>query len=394
VYTSRHTPPTPSHLLLAIVAQGNSKSPPPRRARPARAAADAQPRTVWVPLSATDDHQWSDHDESSPPDVASIGGNGGNGSGATSTSGSQYGHHGGHHSGHHGDSKSNKPKRKQVKQACYQCRKAHAACGDERPCVRCQAKGIADQCSNSAPSSSDLSRTEPSHSPGFGDLLDPSSSLGHAAGTAASAAAVAAAVATPTPGVGLPIGSAASSTSSLGGGGSTQHRSKRRRTEQDGTLRSAIWNRFIAIASSQLRCCLWCWCLPRDRDTTFATQSGEWCSPARRFCSRAPRTSPTERARLAAITSCTRPARWDRRSRAGPPRPPPVCFLHHIPLAPPMILLLLFLPLLRPNNPMHLASALLVMIAFHNRLAHPHTHAHAHTRARTSTPVSVVPITR
>mmetsp|Transcript_20678 Transcript_20678/g.22979 ORF Transcript_20678/g.22979 Transcript_20678/m.22979 type:complete len:181 (+) Transcript_20678:17-559(+) len=43
-----------------------------------------------------------------------------------------------------------KRKRRQVKKACSNCRAAHAACVDERPCTRCVIKGLDSTCTDIA----------------------------------------------------------------------------------------------------------------------------------------------------------------------------------------------------------------------------------------------------
>ena len=45
-------------------------------------------------------------------------------------------------------------KRKQVKRACGNCRKGHSACDLQRPCSRCQARGLEDSCTDWIPMSS------------------------------------------------------------------------------------------------------------------------------------------------------------------------------------------------------------------------------------------------
>jgi len=43
-------------------------------------------------------------------------------------------------------SQSSKQKRKQVKQACTNCRKKHIACDDSRPCLQCVKHGLKESC--------------------------------------------------------------------------------------------------------------------------------------------------------------------------------------------------------------------------------------------------------
>ncbi|KAF6833579.1 C6 finger domain-containing protein [Colletotrichum plurivorum] len=39
-----------------------------------------------------------------------------------------------------------RPRRKKARRACFACQRAHLTCGDERPCVRCVKRGLADAC--------------------------------------------------------------------------------------------------------------------------------------------------------------------------------------------------------------------------------------------------------
>ncbi|KAH6629034.1 hypothetical protein C7974DRAFT_179280 [Boeremia exigua] len=39
-----------------------------------------------------------------------------------------------------------RPRRKKARRACYACQRAHLTCGDERPCQRCQMRGLSDTC--------------------------------------------------------------------------------------------------------------------------------------------------------------------------------------------------------------------------------------------------------
>ncbi|KAI0147415.1 transcription activator of gluconeogenesis [Xylariaceae sp. FL1272] len=39
-----------------------------------------------------------------------------------------------------------RPRRKKARRACYACQRAHLTCGDERPCLRCVKRGLADAC--------------------------------------------------------------------------------------------------------------------------------------------------------------------------------------------------------------------------------------------------------
>ncbi|KAI0483848.1 hypothetical protein F4859DRAFT_415537 [Xylaria cf. heliscus] len=39
-----------------------------------------------------------------------------------------------------------RPRRKKARRACYACQRAHLTCGDERPCMRCVKRGLANAC--------------------------------------------------------------------------------------------------------------------------------------------------------------------------------------------------------------------------------------------------------